>query len=57
MRIRLDLSITIRDQPNTEPTPNGPDTEAQIGTHHEPAHTDTGMGFTTPANTPRWDDE
>jgi hypothetical protein len=53
--IRVDISLTMGDTNSEAPT--GPDVEAQIGTHHEVSWSDTGMGFTTPANTPRWDDE
>lgn len=50
-RIRIRFSLTIGDEMTSHSTPLGPDTEAQIGTHHETGYVETGLGFYPPSAT------
>jgi hypothetical protein len=43
LRIKLTISINEPDEQH-----DGPDHEAQIGTHHDAGWADTGMGFVPP---------
>lgn len=53
MKVSIKFSINFgTEKPTAPPVPTGPDTQAQIGTHHDAGYTDTGLGFQTPATTP-----